>query len=191
MTFFEDNFFMVIRSTVTKWWRVIYKPVYKLANFKRSNTNQEVQININKETTNTFQDNYINIPENTIVPSTSTQYNDMNFTTNTVDPNEILNSIRQKKDSSLETIISTAKNTNVNDFSEELQELGDSKTSDDALLRAKEIMDRLNKEADDDNAKKQAEIEEAKQKAHQMEVVYSVMNQNKLDISSFIDSNNK
>lgn len=40
-----------------------------------------------------------------------------------------------------------------------------SEASDDALLRAQEIMDRLNREAAEDEAKKQAEIDEAKRAA--------------------------
>ena len=45
------------------------------------------------------------------------------------------------------------------------EEIASKKTEDDALRRAQEIMDRLNQEAAEDEAKKLAEIEAAKQEA--------------------------
>lgn len=45
------------------------------------------------------------------------------------------------------------------------EEIASKKADDDALRRAQEIMDRLNREAAEDDAKKEAEIEAAKQEA--------------------------
>lgn len=188
MTFFEEGFFMTIRSSVTKWWRVIYKPIYKLTHINSpSNTNiiqtKSNQLNSTNQNASEFyaSEQTTNSANNNIMlePAPSN---------NSIDADLILKSIRQKKDDTLEDIIQSAKFSNTN---QEADNSNDAFSDDDALKRANEIFERLNKELSEDEAKKQAEIEEAKRLAREQDVINHVMNQNKIDISSYIDGNKK
>ncbi len=62
-----------------------------------------------------------------------------------------------------------------------------SKVDADALARAQEIMDRLNKEAAADEAKKQEEISKARKQAEEQERLAAIMKANQVDISAFIE----
>ncbi|MBE5943738.1 MAG: hypothetical protein E7258_02345 [Lachnospiraceae bacterium] len=59
-------------------------------------------------------------------------------------------------------------------------------SSDDAAARAKEIMDRLNREAAEDEAKKRAEIEAARRKAEEQDRLNSILKSTQRDISQYI-----
>ena len=62
-----------------------------------------------------------------------------------------------------------------------------SQTSDDAAKRAQEILDRLNKEAAAEEAKKQAEIDAARRKAEEDAKLASILKSTQRDISQYIN----
>ena len=57
---------------------------------------------------------------------------------------------------------------------------------DDVLARANEIMDRLNREAAEDEEKKQREIEAAKEKAAEQERLAAILKSTERNIDAFI-----
>lgn len=162
-----NSFVIRAKRTVYKWWCVVYRPVYKLTH----NGNWPAEKN----------------PEN-VFPTTTPAASDeavrmaqqiMQTQSDNVD-NMIAESIEQVHAASSSNSSDTAS-------SSEESEIDLSQVDAATLDRANEIMARLAREAAEDEAKKQAEIDAAKKQAEENERLAMIMQANKVDISSFIE----
>ena len=73
-------------------------------------------------------------------------------------------------------------------FSDKVEESTVASNIDQNVMnRANEIMERLAREAAEDEAKKQAEIDEARRIANENERLAEIMNANKIDITKYIE----
>ncbi len=152
-----DNFFIRAKQTVYKWWCVVYKPVYKLIH--------KGHWPIEKEP------GYKPPIEDKKQKELAAQMADQ---------------IMAGKQDSVNNLVLQA-SIIPDEPAEKENETDLSKVDADALARAQEIMDRLNKEAAEDEAKKQDEINEAKRQAEEQERLASIMKANQVDISAFIE----
>lgn len=176
----DKNFFARIRGNVIKWWQQVVLPVLHINNNDwwkgRSFKKQQKENNFAEES----EDMLSSVPGSEAVDSNSPASSDGEKS----DALEVLNRIqREKEQERLKEIekarqqaaekdrvasIMNANKVDVNAFIEAGKAaIQDSKQEevDEDMLKAQEIMDRLNREAAEDEAKKQAEIDAAKQKA--------------------------
>lgn len=179
-----DNFFFRAKQTVYKWWCVVYKPVYKLVHHGYWPNEKEP---------------YVKYPDS--VPQTQ-DTEKQKLAAAMAD--QILETNRQNQHN-IDDIIQEAKLHNPpasTDNHEALPESAPTGThdalsdldsneipagiDDDVLARANEIMARLNREAAEDEAKKQQEIDKAKEQAAEQQRVSQILKANERNIDVFI-----
>ena len=179
-----DNFFFRAKQTVYKWWCVVYKPVYKLVHHGYWPNEKEP---------------YVKYPDS--VPQTQ-DTEKQKLAAAMAD--QILETNRQNQHN-IDDIIHEAKLHNPpasTDNHEALPESAPTGThdalsdldsneipagiDDDVLARANEIMARLNREAAEDEAKKQQEIDKAKEQAAEQQRVSQILKANERNIDVFI-----
>lgn len=168
-----DNFLYKAKQTVYKWWCVIYKPVYKLTHHGYWPAEKEPYY----------------------VPPDSKQQQLANQMAEQISNTEITVDIGDSLEKGTpSTTTSTEATTASTDKSTTAKEAPSQKTStqvappadDNSAARAKEIMERLAREAAEDEAKKQAEIEAARQKAAEQDRLNSILKSTQRDISQYI-----
>ena len=155
-----DNFFYKAKQTVYKWWCVIYKPVYKLTHHGYWPAEKEPYY---------------------IPPEEKQQQQLASQMTKQISDTEAEISL---EDTTAKDTVSVAPTNNTTSSNDNPSNTGES--AEDAAARAKEIMDRLNREAAEDEAKKQAEIEAARQKAAEQDRLNSILKSTQRDISQYI-----
>lgn len=155
-----DNFFYKARQTVYKWWCVIYKPVYKLTHHGYWPAEKEPYY---------------------IPPEEKQQQQLASQMAKQISDTEAEISL---EDTTAKDTVSVAPTNNTTSSNDNPSIKGES--AEDAAARAKEIMDRLNREAAEDEAKKQAEIEAARQKAAEQDRLNSILKSTQRDISQYI-----
>lgn len=187
----NDGFFYRAKQTVYKWWCIIYKPVYKLIHhgywpeekepYYTPKTESEIP-SVTPETPSDKPDMGEDVAGSPVSSSPDSENSALRA-------QEILDRLNReaaedeaKKQAEIEVarkkaeedarLASILKSTRrdisqyINEGMANREHIADeepaSEVDDDVLKRAQEIMDRLNKEAAEDEAKKQAEIEAAK-----------------------------
>ena len=169
-----NNFFIKAKQTVYKWWCVIYKPVYKLTH--NGYWPAEKEPGYTPPTENSKQKELAAQMATQIMATKQDSVNDLVLQA-TSTKNETEQVIPPQKDQT----------TSINDE----PDFDTSNVDADALARAEEIMARLNREAAEDEAKKQAEIDQAKQDAmkaaDEQARLAEIMKANQVDISAFIE----
>lgn len=176
---YGSSFIVKAKQTVYKWWCVVYRPVYKLTH--------------NGEWPAEKEPGYV-------PPQPG---NDM---ANRM-ANEILSEAKQSKQKELDDMISSAK-AQANKASVQQPDVqhtsavsapaggkieawddsvDTSGMSDESVDLAKQIMERLAREAAEDEQKKNAEIERARQEAAEREKLEQILRSNQVDISEFIE----
>ncbi len=155
-----DNFFYKAKQTVYKWWCVIYKPVYKLTHHGYWPAEKEPYY---------------------IPPVEKQQQQLASQMAKQISDTETEISLEDTTTKDTVSVAPTNDTTSINDSSSSKSE-----SAEDAAARAKEIMDRLNREAAEDEAKKQAEIEAARQKAAEQDRLNSILKSTQRDISQYI-----
>lgn len=155
-----DNFFYKARQTVYKWWCVIYKPVYKLTHHGYWPAEKEPYY---------------------VPPEEKQQQQLASQMAKQISDTEAEISL---EDTTAKDTVSVAPTNNTTSSNDNPSIKGES--AEDAAARAKEIMDRLNREAAEDEAKKQAEIEAARQKAAEQDRLNSILKSTQRDISQYI-----
>lgn len=156
---YKGFFFTRIKRTVYKWWCVIYKPVYKLIH--HGNWPEEKEpgyVPPKKEDDSSdfaaqMADKILNEKQDNINETISSQIN----AANTQSPAPVQSMPVQNENPASED-----SSTAINGWDDSVDTSGMSTESVDL---AKEIMERLAREAAEDEAKKQAEIDKAKQSA--------------------------
>lgn len=163
------GFFYKIKQTVYKWWCVVYKPVYKLTHNGR--WPQEKEPFYNPETEKEDEQQKLLAEQMVNHLNNSAQNNVDNIITHT---------------ESLETL-EIKSNDSEPDNSSDINSNTSQDIDSDALARANEIMERLMREAAEDEAKKQAQIDEAKRTADEQARLAAIMKANQVDISQYIE----
>lgn len=175
---YGSSFIVRAKQTVYKWWCVVYRPVYKLTHHGEWPAEKEP--------------GYVPPQAGNDVASRMA--------------NEILNETKQKE---LDDMISSAK-AHVQENKTSVQQpdvqhtstvsapaggkieawddsVDTSGMSDESVDLAKQIMERLAREAAEDEQKKNAEIERARQEAAEREKLEQILRSNQVDISEFIE----
>lgn len=179
----DKNFFARVRGNIIKWWQQVVLPVLHINNNDRwkgrSFRQQQEENNFAKES-----DNMISAAPESAEAETEGMDSSVSANGDTSDALEVLNRIQQEKElerqREIERVrqqaeekdrvasIMNANKVDVNAFIEAgkaaIQD-NSNEAADEAMQNAQEIIDRLNREAAEDEAKKQAEIEVAKQMA--------------------------
>ncbi len=188
------GFFKSVKGHVIKWWQQVILPVFHLNNNEAGNSlnEQEMKRKTDSGAKETAQEKAY-IEEKADRKETVKEENDLDSGSNQ-DALEILKRLEREKQEEEEkarkeiedmrkknqeqeriAAIMNANQVNVNAFIEEgkairenaLEETDTKKQED--MQRAQEIIDRLNREAAEDDAKKRAEIEAARKRAEAVE----------------------
>lgn len=186
------NIFKVITGNIVKWWQLSIMPILRIDNNKpkrHSQDTQKVSEDDGQQTNRGMTGEEIN-NENSSVNNMENNATDAQAVMDRINREQEekrkrdLEKARLKaeEDARLASILNATK-VDVSAFIQEGRKAMEEKEREekeveksslddssknvdaDALARAQEIMDRLNREAAEDEAKKQAEIEAAKQKA--------------------------
>lgn len=162
-----DNFIMRAKRTVYKWWCLVYKPVYVL-----------IYHNWPEE-----KDPYVRYPESKPdKPDADTAVNvDTQPVSAAPDPAPDAQYTPTDTPASQTAPVFPAAETSAH--AEDEIPAG---VDDDVLARANEIMARLNREAAEDEAKKNREIEAAREKADEQARLAAILKANERNIDAFI-----
>lgn len=157
----NDNFFIRAKRSVYKWWCIVYKPVYKLTH--KGYWPKEKDPYYKPDNQNHAQQKLAEQMAMQVIQENQHNIDKIISHTEDISPNP------PKQTTPIEPEIDT------------------SNIDTDVLNRANEILDRLAREANEDELKKQAEIEKAKLEAQNNERIASIMKANQIDISTYIE----
>lgn len=187
------NIFKVITGNIVKWWQLTVMPILRIDNNQSPQNGANIQnpsaANVQSADSNKYSEAvaFNDVKSNAVSDKTvqdSSNHSEKNTASpDTSDAQMIMDRINREReekrkqdmekarlkaeeDARLASIMNANK-VDVNAFIKAGKEAMEHKQEDEALIRAQEIMDRLNREAAEDEAKKQAEIEAAKQKANE------------------------
>ena len=162
-----DNFIMRAKRTVYKWWCLVYKPVYVL-----------IYHNWPEE-----KDPYVRYPESK--PGKPDADTSVNVDTQPVSaaPDPAPDAQHTPTDTLASQTASVFPAAETSAHAEDEIPAG---VDDDVLARANEIMARLNREAAEDEAKKNREIEAAREKADEQARLAAILKANERNIDAFI-----
>lgn len=174
-----DNFLFRAKRTVYKWWCIVYKPVYKLIHSGEWPEEKEPDVKYAAPTK----------------PSQSETLDaqalaDAVLDTNRQSQHNIDDLVSEGAHMSAEPTASAPAVNAEPDISSTNSALDPEEipagVDDDVLARANEIMARLNREAAEDEEKKQREIEAAKEKAAEQERLAAILKSTERNIDAFI-----
>ena len=172
--------FSKLKSNVIKWWQQVILPVFIIRYDNNVQAEQQPIVSVTSKTDSESADAEENVADMVQADSAqeryapNTTYDDAEYAWHRQQEIERLRREQQEKERI--AAIMNANKVNVNAFIEEgrearLHEEEERKAGQLAeqeaenLRRAQEVIDRLNREAAEDEAKKEAEIAEAKEKA--------------------------
>lgn len=184
---YNNSFMTRVRQTVYKWWCVVYKPAYKL--FHHGYWPQEKEPYYSAAATKS----------ETVEPAAteSAQTDEARALAE-----KMAQQIQTGRQQNIDDLIHSSDNSNGKDnistspaeMEAETQttpetepEVDLSNVDNDTLSKANEIMERLAREAAEDEAKKQAEIDAAKRESAEQERLASILKATKPDISMYIE----
>lgn len=179
-----DNFLFRAKRTVYKWWCIVYKPVYKLIHSGEWPEEKEPDVKYAAPTK----------------PSQSETLDaqalaDAVLDTNRQSQHNIDDLVSEAAHMSTAATEAAPMASTSSDKAQPLMNNPDSALNpeeipagvdDDVLARANEIMARLNREAAEDEEKKQREIEAAKEKAAEQERLAAILKSTERNIDAFI-----
>ena len=174
-----DNFLFRAKRTVYKWWCIIYKPVYKLTHNGYWPEAKEPDVK--------YAD-----PKATAQPAAldAQALADAVLNTNRQSQHNVDDLVSEAAHMSAEPMTSAPDTGAEPDISNTDSVLDSEEipadVDDDVLARANEIMARLNREAAEDEAKKQREIDAAKEKAAEQERLAAILKSTERNIDAFI-----
>ncbi len=207
---YHSSFLYKAKQTVYKWWCVVYKPTYKLFHNGywpaekepyyqppiTDVTSSEITTDaapISQATTDTSPSTDTQASSNTPkAPDSTSDNNNLSHPDNSRLAKEMAQKIMATKQGNIDNIVS---NTDILEQPATAEpELDLSTVDSSALDKANEIMARLAREAAEDEAKKQAEIDAAKSKAAEDAKkaaedarLASILQSTKVDISAYIE----
>lgn len=173
-----DNFLFRAKRTVYKWWCIVYKPVYKLIHSGEWPEEKEPDVKYAAPTKPSQ-------PETLDAQALA----DAVLDTNRQSQHNIDDLVSEAAHMSAEpTAFAPAVNAepDISSTNSALDEEIPAGVDDDVLARANEIMARLNREAAEDEEKKQREIEAAKEKAAEQERLAAILKSTERNIDAFI-----
>ncbi len=209
---YKGFFFTRVKQTVYKWWCVVYKPVYKLTHHgywppekepgyvppKQNDTSVTPEQTTSQETSSAIpatQTATQDFSSPTPVTQTAAQQTSsvMSATqtatqeTSSAEAAQIANQILQERQNNINQTISlhTDSSSAESVWDDSVDTSG---MSEESVDLAKEIMARLAREAAEDEAKKQAQIEKAKREAEERARLEEIMRSNKIDINQYIEA---
>lgn len=168
-----DNFLFRAKRTVYKWWCIVYKPVYKLIHNGEWPEEKEPDVKYAA-------------PKQTSQSETldAQALADAVLDTNRQSQHNIDDLVSEAAHMSAEpTAFTPDTDSTASALNPEEIPAG---VDDDVLARANEIMARLNREAAEDEEKKQREIEAAKEKAIEQERLAAILKSTERNIDAFI-----
>lgn len=179
---YKNFFFTRLKQTVYKWWCVVYRPVYKLTHHGYWPEEKEPGYvpPENKEPDH--------VPPNTNeTVSPNPQISD--------DSSAVISRVLNEKQNNLNKTIASAQMEQTDESTSDSSQpdsvwddsVDTSHMSSESVDLAKEIMERLAREAAEDEAKKQAEIDKAREVAAEKERLEEIMRSNQVDISRYIE----
>lgn len=197
----NNNFFSRVKGTVYKWWCVVYKPVYKLMHHGYWPQEKEPYYIPNNQSQGLTANEPQELPPSQELTQSSSDQQDQTLSQQQrLLAEQMAKEITQKNQHHIDELVTDTEELDLtpdetlpqNDTvspsnSEEAQEIDTSNVDDDVLSRANEIMARLAREAAEDEEKKQAEIDKAKQDAETNARLASIMKANQIDISAYIE----
>ena len=179
-----DNFLFRAKRTVYKWWCIVYKPVYKLTH--NGNWPMEKQPEVKYAAPK-------QAPQP--APLDAQALADAVLDTNRQSQHNIDDLVSEAAHMSTAATEAAPMASTSSDKAQPLMNNPDSALNpdeiptgvdDDVLARANEIMARLNREAAEDEEKKQREIEAAKEKAAEQERLAAILKSTERNIDAFI-----
>lgn len=181
---YNNSFMSRVRQTVYKWWCVIYKPAYKL--FHHGYWPQEKEpYYMSPEANAAMQDTP---EENKPDTAENVQSDDARARAE-----QMAQQIQAGRQQGIDNLVHSGdiseSKDDIKPSPEEIDEpeIDLSNMDADALSKANEIMERLAREAAEDEAKKQAEIDAAKKESAEQERLANILKATKPDISMFIE----
>lgn len=196
---YKGFFFTRVKRTVYKWWCVVYKPVYKLTHHgywppekepgyvppKQDDTSVMPDTRAaNQEASSAIPDTRMaNQETSSAIPDTRTANQEIPSAEATQMANQILQERQNNINQTISLHMDSSSQENVWDDS-----VDTSGMSEESIDLAKEIMARLAREAAEDEAKKQAQIEKAKREAEEKARLEEIMRSNKIDINQYIEA---
>lgn len=187
----EGGFFKNLKAHVIKWWRIVLLPVFRINNNENTNLNTTMDAtNMDSNAKATMDVVNVDMNSNEAI-STNLNENVSSLSLTNHDANQILRQIehdkldvekqkmleienlkrKQLEEERIVAILNSNK-VKVDNFIQEAKdkrEISNNSAEElkkqENLRRAQEIIDRLNREAAEDEAKKLEEIEKAKQLA--------------------------
>lgn len=174
-----DNFLFRAKRTVYKWWCIVYKPVYKLIHNGEWPEEKEPDVK------------YAAPKAPAQPPALNAQaLADAVLDTNRQSQHNIDDLVSEAAHMSAAPITSATETSAEPDISSidsalDTEEIPAS-VDEDVLARANEIMARLNRESAEDEAKKQREIDAAKEKAAEQERLAAILKSTERNIDAFI-----
>lgn len=174
-----DNFLFRAKRTVYKWWCIVYKPVYRLIHNGEWPEEKDPHVKYAA-------------PKRSAQPAALDAQALANavLDTNRQSQHNIDDLVSSAAHMSAEQAASppvTEAEPGINSTGAALNpEEIPADVDDDVLARANEIMARLNREAAEDEAKKQHEIEAAKEKAAEQERLAAILKSTERNIDAFI-----
>ena len=168
-----DNFLFRAKRTVYKWWCIVYKPVYKLIHNGEWPEEKEPDVKYAAPTKPSQ-------PETLDAQALANAVLD----TNRQSQHNIDDLVSEAAHMSAEpTAFTPDTGSTASALNPEEIPAG---VDDDVLARANEIMARLNREAAEDEEKKQREIEAAKEKAIEQERLAAILKSTERNSDAFI-----
>lgn len=179
-----DNFLFRAKRTVYKWWCIVYKPVYKLIHNGDWPEEKEpdVKYAAPKQSSQPTSLDAQALADAVLDTNRQSQHNIDDLVSEAAHmsaPVTAADSMASTPDTKAEPAINNP------DSALDPDEIP-AGVDDDVLARANEIMARLNREAAEDEEKKQREIEAAKEKAAEQERLAAILKSTERNIDAFI-----
>lgn len=184
---YNNSFFTRVRQTVYKWWCVVYKPAYKLFHhgywpqekepyYSASAAKAETGEPAAAETTQTDEARALaEKMAQQIQAGRQRNIDDLVHSSDNASTEDNASAAPAEPEAAVQTTPETEPEADL------------SNVDNDTLSKANEIMARLAREAAEDEAKKQAEIDAAKRESAEQERLASILKATKPDISMYIE----
>ncbi len=171
-----DSFGYKFQQTVYKWWCVVYRPAYKLVHKGYWPEEKEPFYAANKAKEEEAK-------KTALAASLAAEARYSQSVADTVEKTLAESKVSQPVAPTPAPSVEPVKEATPDASADEIP----ADVSSDVLDRANEIMARLAREAAEDEAKKQNQIDEAKRKAMEQQRLDEILNSTKVDISSYIE----
>lgn len=175
-----DNFLFRAKRTVYKWWCIVYKPVYKLIHNGEWSEEKEpdVKYAVPKSPSQPASLDAQALADAVLDTNRQSQHNIDDLVSEAAHMSAAAAVTKPTAAAPEPALSNTESVLNPEEIPADVD--------DDVLARANEIMARLNREAAEDEEKKQREIQAAKEKAAEQERLAAILKSTERNIDAFI-----